>query len=144
MQRLLVCFSLFALFSGVGATCLYETRQYGCYESTGDETAREIAAKRHLSPLKLCDWNRYELGVCELETKVPEGFRLKVPRGECVPKPGVWTCYQVEAGDDLHAIAFGPRSMFRSEEKLKSINKDLMWGSESVFEGMHLRLPVPW
>jgi LysM repeat protein len=140
LQRLLV----FGLLAGAHATCLYETQKYACYESTGNETASEIATKRHLSPLKLCDWNRYELGVCELETTIPKGFHLKVPRDECVPKPGVWTCYHVEAGDNLHSIALGPRSMFRSTEKLLRFNKDILWGSEDVFEGMHLRLAVPW
>jgi LysM repeat protein len=131
------------LFVNTHATCSYETQQYSCYASTGEETVSEIAAKRHLSPLKLCDWNRYELSTCDLITIIPKGFALKVPRDDCKPKPGVWTCYEVAAGDDLRAVAFGKHSQYRSTKKLIAYNKDILWGNESIFKGMHLRMPVP-
>jgi hypothetical protein len=110
----------------------------------GDETPRQIAKQRHLSPHKLCDWNRYELGTCEIDAKLPADFALKVPKDGCTHKPGVWSCYQVNAAEDLEAVAFGGRSFYRSKEKLIAYNKDILWGAETLFDGMHLRLPAPW
>jgi hypothetical protein len=105
-----------------------------------EESIPSLAIALHIHPLKLCDYNRRELGGCS--KPVPLGFNLRVPDDKCVPNEGVYECHVVKAHERLHDIAHGPQSVVRDLELLRKYNTDIMW-NETLYEGMHLRLPTP-
>lgn len=118
MLILLLCFVLEVL-----STCSRGQFRYSCTTAEfGNETIQQFGVRFGVRPEKICDWNGIELAGCSPDTIVPTKFALKIPKGACTPKPGVWECYTVRDGDTVESIAFGNHSLHRSVEILENYN----------------------
>jgi hypothetical protein len=143
-------FSVIALLCALqaAAICPYPNGgQFECHTTPADVdvTIFEVSAIYHANPVRVCDYNSHALsaGECYGTEELRKNFTLRVPQAACVPMPGI-SCYEVqEHNETLETVAFSPKSVFRSVDRILHYNKHTLWGQTKLFKGMHLRLPNP-
>jgi hypothetical protein len=114
--------------------------EFWCTVTNETESFQALATRLHVSPTKLCEYNfQYD---CILVAGVVPNNSIRVPFDQCTPKPGVWNCYEVTAGDTLLSVAAGPQSVVLDALKLKNMNLDIVYGDSKLYPGQHLRLPI--
>ena len=112
--------------------------EFWCTVTNETESFQALASRLHVSPTKLCEYNfQYDC----MAGVVPNNS-IRVPFDQCTPKPEVWNCYEVTAGDTLLSVAAGPQSVVLDALKLKNMNLDILYGDSRLYPGQHLRLPI--
>ena len=139
-------------FAFVAALCVAHcpwpnSGQFECHTTPVDVDVNifNVSGLYHAHPMRVCDYNTPALTAQECYGTGPlrRNFTLRVPQGACVPMPGI-LCYEVQSDDEtLESIAYSANSVFRSVDRILLHNKHVLWGEQTIFKGMQLRLPNP-
>jgi LysM repeat protein len=125
-----------APWSGYKQKCIPSPYQWDCYTVQAGDTLFDIARTHHVSPVKLCEYNKAPLNYnCSAILNI--GVELQVPKDQCQPNPA-YDCATIPKGGML--ADFGVDNQL-PPLYLQQVNSDVLYPYDYVYEGMQIKIP---